>query len=150
MADSVQASTSSTHLPKPVRGRILIADDYQAIREIVRSFLERRGFDVSEAADGGEAIRKMESVKPDLVVLDLAMPQMNGVEVASVMHQRLPRVPIVALTMYEQFFAPMLASIVGVSAVVSKANGMDKLVECVESLLSPKQAASVTDSAAVS
>lgn len=60
------------------------------------------------------------------------MPGMNGVEVSSVIHQRQPRIPIVALTMYEQFFGPMLASAVGVSAVISKSDSLDKLVQCVE------------------
>jgi CheY-like chemotaxis protein len=120
---------------KPVRGRVLVVDDYQPVREIVRTFLEGRGFEVFEAADGVDAIGKASELSPDLVVLDLAMPGMNGVEVASVLHQNLPTVPIVALTMYEQFFGPMLVSAVGVKAVVSKSDGLKKLVDCVESLI---------------
>ena len=144
MPDCIQ-DTPVPELPsKPSRGRILVVDDYQPIREIVRVFLGRRGFDVYEAASASEAITKVEALKPDLIIVDLAMPELNGVELASILRQRLPDAPIVALTMYEQFFGPTLALAVGVSAVISKSNGMDKLVDCVEGLLSPKQA-SVSD-----
>jgi CheY-like chemotaxis protein len=135
MSESVQPFSGTNTRTKPLRGRVLLVDDYQPVREIVRTFLERRGYDVWEAGDGAEAIGKVGSLQPDLVIVDLAMPQMNGVEVASVIHERIPGVPIIALTMYEQFFGPMLASAVGVSAVVSKADGMEKLVDCVESLM---------------
>jgi CheY-like chemotaxis protein len=135
MGNSAELSDTTPLSPKSLRGRVLVVDDYQPVREIVRTFLEGRGFEVSEAVDGLDAIGKAGALSPNLVVLDLAMPGMNGVEVASVLHQNLPNVPIVALTMYEQFFEPVLASAVGVSAVVSKGDGLSKLVECVESLI---------------
>jgi CheY-like chemotaxis protein len=140
MPDCVQDSPVPGLPSKPNRGRILVVDDYQPIREIVKVFLGRRGFDVYEAADAAEAIAKVEILKPDLIVVDLAMPELNGVELASILRQRLPGAPIVALTMYEQFFGPTLALAVGVSAVISKSDGMDKLVDCVEALVSPKPA----------
>jgi DNA-binding NarL/FixJ family response regulator len=134
---SHSAQTSATGLPTGfTRGRILLVDDYAPIRDAVRKFLERRGFDIYEADGGAEAISKMPSLKPDVVVMDLDMPGMNGVETASAIHQNQPRLPIIALTMYEQFFAPTLNSAVGVTAIISKTDGLDKLVECVESLLS--------------
>jgi CheY-like chemotaxis protein len=138
MANPAQQSKPSRPSTS-IRGRVLVIDDYQPVREIVRTFLEERGFDVSEAGDGADAIGKASELNPNLIVLDLAMPGMNGVEVASVLHENLPNVPIVALTMYEQFFGPMLASAVGVKAVVSKSDGLTKLVECVESLISQQR-----------
>jgi DNA-binding response OmpR family regulator len=57
---------------------ILIVDDDPHIRELVRHFLRNEGFEVHEAADGAEALKKLESVKADLVILDIMMPNMDG------------------------------------------------------------------------
>ena len=67
--------------------------------------------------------------------MDVAMPKMNGVEAASVISREMPNVPIIALTMYQDNFGPALASAVGVKAVISKTDGLNTLVERVESLL---------------
>ena len=64
---------------------ILIADDNDIVRTIIRLFLETKGFAIcGEAVDGVDAIEKAKQLKPDLIVLDLAMPRMNGVGAASV------------------------------------------------------------------
>jgi DNA-binding NarL/FixJ family response regulator len=108
--------------------------------------LERDGFEVcGEAADGVEAIEQAKKLKPDLIVLDLAMPRMNGAEVASILSTTMPRVPIVLLTLYKNVLGSALASAVGVKAIIDKTDGMDKLVACVRSLLQP---ARMTDDAA--
>ena len=133
-----EATHASTN--RPVRGnRILIVDDGDSVRDIIRIFLEMKGFEVcGEAADGVEGIEKAGTTKPDLVILDLAMPRMNGVEAAAVLSRTMPDLPIVLLTIYENFLGNSLA-LTGVTAVVSKTDGMDKLVACVNSLLRPAQ-----------
>ena len=111
-------------------------DDGDSVRDIIRIFLEREGFDVcGEAADGVEAIEQAKKLKPDLIVLDLAMPRMNGAEAASILSTTMPDVPIILLTLYQNVLGSALASAVGVKAVIDKTDGMDKLVECVHSLL---------------
>jgi DNA-binding NarL/FixJ family response regulator len=116
--------------------RILVTDDGDSVRDIIRIFLERDGFEVcGEAADGVEAIEQAKKLKPDLIVLDLAMPRMNGVEAASILSTAMPDVPIVLLTLYQHLLGPSLASAVGIKAIIDKADGMDKLIECVHSLL---------------
>ena len=124
----------------PARGkRILIVDDGDSVRDIIRIFLEMKGFEVcGEAADGVEGIEKAGATKPDLVILDLAMPRMNGVQAAEVLSRTMPHLPVVLLTMYENFLGNSLA-LTGITAVVSKTDGMDKLVACVNSLLRPTQ-----------
>ncbi len=118
--------------------RILVIDDGDSVRDIIRIFLEHAGFEVcGEAADGVEAIEQAKKLKPDLIVLDLAMPRMNGAEAASVLSKTMPHVPIVLLTLYQNMLGPSLASAVGVKAVLDKTDGMDKLVACVRSLLQP-------------
>src|ERR1700719_3050015 len=118
------------------RNKILVIDDGDSVRDIIRIFLEREGFEVcGEAADGVEAIEQAKKLKPDLIVLDLAMPRMNGIEAASVLNHTMPDVPIVLLTLYKNVLGTALASAVGVKAIIDKTDGMDKLVACVHSLL---------------
>ncbi len=125
-----------TPSPTKLRSRILVIDDGDSVRDIIGIFLENAGFEVcGEAADGVEGIEQAKKLKPDLIVLDLAMPRMNGVEAASVLNQTMPRVPILLLTLYQNLVGPSLASAIGVKAVLDKTDGLDKLVACVHSLL---------------
>ena len=61
---------------------VLVADDHELIRNLLSSMLVGKGFDVCHAADGAQAVRIAREQDPDLVVLDLAMPVMNGLEAA--------------------------------------------------------------------
>jgi DNA-binding NarL/FixJ family response regulator len=119
---------------------ILIVDDYATIRTAVRARLETcSGFIVcGEAVDGTDAIEKARTLKPDVIVLDLAMPGMNGVEAASVLKGLLPHPLIVALTMYSESLGRSLAAAVGIDAVVAKSEGIGKVIECIEALLKLK------------
>jgi len=82
--------------------RILIADDHESVLRRIRAILE--GDPVWEicgdAVDGREAIEKAAKLNPDLVILDFAMPRLNGLEAASRIRKLLPEVPIVMFTMY--------------------------------------------------
>jgi DNA-binding NarL/FixJ family response regulator len=114
----------------------LVIDDGDSVRDVIGLFLEHAGFEVcGEAADGVEAIEQAKKLKPDLIVLDLVMPRMNGAEAASILSQTMPDVPIVLLTLYQNMLGSALASAVGVKAVLDKTEGLDKLVACVRSLL---------------
>jgi len=113
-----------------------VIDDGDSVRDIIRIFLERDGFEVcGEAADGVEGVEQAKKLQPDLIVLDLAMPRMNGVETASILRQTMPDIPIILLTLYQNLIGPSLASAVGVKTIIDKTDGLDKLVACVHSLL---------------
>ncbi len=116
---------------------ILVVDDSETCRKVTRLFLESQlGLEVcGEAVDGVDAIEKARSLKPDLVVLDLAMPRMNGVQAASELRAIMPRIPIILFTMYDDTVGRALALSAGANLVVSKPEGGWKLVECVRSLL---------------
>jgi two-component system, OmpR family, alkaline phosphatase synthesis response regulator PhoP len=77
--------------------RILVADDDQHIRELAGLYLEREGYSVDYARDGKEALAEFRRRKPDLVVLDLMMPAMDGVEVCRILRKE-SEVPILMLT----------------------------------------------------
>ncbi|MDP2858132.1 MAG: response regulator transcription factor [Bacillota bacterium] len=76
---------------------ILVVDDEQNIREIVRAYLEREGFEVAESADGEDAVKRARDLKPVLIVLDLMLPRLDGWEVCRQVRQ-FSAVPIVMLT----------------------------------------------------
>jgi two-component system, OmpR family, response regulator MprA len=78
--------------------RILVADDDPALREALRRALRLEGYDVDLAADGSEALAALASGNPDLVVLDIAMPNVDGLEVARRVRTGGNRVPILMLT----------------------------------------------------
>src|SRR6266853_1445794 len=136
MPQPQKAADSPTNVSPPQKRRILVIDDGDSVRDVIRIFLEHAGFEVcGEAADGVEAIEQAKKLKPDLIVLDLVMPRMNGAEAASVLSQTMPDVPIVLLTLYQNILGSALASAVGIRAVLDKTEGLDKLVACVRSLL---------------
>jgi DNA-binding NarL/FixJ family response regulator len=119
--------------------RILIADDGEEVRQVLRAVFEARtDYEIcGEAANGAEAVSKTLELKPDLILLDVAMPMLNGVEVASVLAGSMPNLPIILYTMYNEMLGLSLATAVGAKAVVSKADGIGKLLECVKGLLEP-------------
>jgi DNA-binding NarL/FixJ family response regulator len=117
--------------------KILIADDSVTIRRLIRTFVEsREGFEVcGEAIDGVDAIDKAKELKPDLIILDLAMPRMNGAEAASVLKRMMPDVPLILFTMYDEMMSRSLASTIGVDLVLSKPDGMRRMMAHVQHLL---------------
>jgi DNA-binding NarL/FixJ family response regulator len=116
---------------------ILLVDDSDFERVIIRSAVEGlTNFRVcGEASNGAEGIKMATELKPDLVIMDLAMPLMNGLEASTVLKNTMPRVPIVLLTLYaDQIHGPR-SSAFGVTAVLSKFEGIAPLLRCVQSLL---------------
>ena len=81
--------------------RVLLADDHQLLRQAIRRALEDAGMTVvAEAGDGGEAVRLVGELKPDVVVMDVSMPVLDGVEATRRVHAEFPDLPIVILTMH--------------------------------------------------
>lgn len=115
---------------------ILVVDDNNVIRKLTRLLLETQtDLEVcGEAVDGVDAINKTKELKPDLILLDLSMPRMNGIEAASVIRAMMPQVLIVLFTLYRETLGNAVVSAVGIDAVVSKPDGWQKLIECVRGL----------------
>jgi DNA-binding NarL/FixJ family response regulator len=116
---------------------ILVADDSASMRLSVRTLLE--GWSarvvVREAIDGLDAIKKAEELNPDLILLDLAMPKLNGAEAASALKPAIPDTPIILFTLHTDLNGESISSAIGVDAFVSKADGISTLLERVNSLL---------------
>jgi DNA-binding NarL/FixJ family response regulator len=108
--------------------RILLADDHPVVREGVRTLLEEEGHSiVGEASDGWEAVHMAGTLWPDVVVLDLAMPLLNGLAAAEAILKESPGAKIVLLTMYTQDRYVQAALQAGVSAYVLKSRAYDEL-----------------------
>ena len=116
---------------------VLIADDSASMRLSVRMLLEGRHTElmVCEAVDGIDAIRKAKTSQPDLILLDLAMPRLNGAEAAYVLKNDMPETPVVLFTMTDLNIGPMCAAID--VDFISKADGVPKLLERVDALFWP-------------
>ncbi|MGA7852220.1 MAG: response regulator [Candidatus Acidiferrales bacterium] len=117
--------------------RILIADDHAEARRGARALLEAHpGWEVcGEACDGMEAIEKAAALKPDLVILDLSMPKMSGLDAARVIRSTAPELPLLLFSLYAA--DPQMNAIIraaGFSGDVNKA-AADLLIEAVETLL---------------
>ncbi|HMI28979.1 MAG TPA: response regulator [Gaiellaceae bacterium] len=88
-------------MPDPrTRPLVLVADDDRDIRQLVAFRLERADYEVVEATDGEEAVRLVTELLPDLAVLDLMMPKLNGYEVTQAIrrHEETKRIPVILLT----------------------------------------------------
>lgn len=83
-----------------MKGRILIVDDEEVNRVVLSRILEIAGYEVISARDGAEAIDKVENEKPDVIILDLIMPQISGIDVLSILKERydLRKMPVIVLT----------------------------------------------------
>jgi CheY-like chemotaxis protein len=119
--------------------RVLIVDDHAIVRGIMRSLFESQGFEVWEAADGAEGVRKAEEVKPNLVILDLSMPVMNGLEAARALRSLVPDVPLLMFTNSDGKSLEDEAQSSGISAVAAKADGFDPLLKKANALLKTNQ-----------
>ena len=119
--------------------QLLIADDSYLVRETIKNVLAGRT-DIAvcgEASNGLETVEKAKALKPDLILLDLAMPELNGAETASVLKMAVPEVRIILFTMHSENVGSYLTSAVGIDAVLSKPDGMTALLNAVEAALTP-------------
>jgi len=117
---------------------VLIADDSAAMRLSVRLLLQGRYRElmVREAIDGIDAVEKAKKTKPDLILLDLAMPRLNGAEAAAVLKNAMPETPVILFTLNTDLYADALSAALGVD-FISKVDGIPKLLERVDALLPP-------------
>jgi DNA-binding NarL/FixJ family response regulator len=120
---------------------VLIADDSASMRLAVRILLEGRDTDLSvhEAVDEVDAIETARALKPDLILLDLAMPQLNGAEAAVVLKNFMPTTPIILFTLNTDLNVGSLSSAIGVDAFISKDGGIPELLETFDALCPPPQ-----------
>ena len=99
---------------------VLIVDDHAIIRGLLRSLFEAQDLEVCDAVDGAEGLRKAQEVHPVLIILDLTMPLMNGLEAARALKLLMPHIPLLMFTNNVGAMMEQEARSAGIYAVVSK------------------------------
>lgn len=116
--------------------RILLVDDYPSFRRMLRLFLELNpDWEVcGEASDGWEAVERTGELKPDIVIMDLDMPKLNGLEATRKIHMTSPSIRILILTLHDNSLLPRLAQESGAQGIVLKSEPFDILAKAIESV----------------
>jgi two-component system response regulator NreC len=132
--------------------RVFLADDHALIRQGLKALLEKQGFQiVSEASDGQETIRSVEKTQPDVAIIDISMPILNGVDAARELKKSSPRVKVILLTQHDedQYVTESLRA--GVRGYVLKSQAAEDLVHAIQEVcrgsvyLSPSISRAVVD-----
>ena len=146
MKSNVMSIVDSSPVARPfalnARTRVLIVDDHPAIRRALQREFERAGWEVcGVAANGREAVAKTEQLLPNLIVLDLAMPEMNGLTTARLLKRKFPEVHLILFTGHGEIVRQDEAVCAGISAVCSKSEPLRKLLDKARALTSPNASA---------
>ena len=125
--------------------RILVVDDEESIRDLVSTGLRFAGFEVDTASDGREALGKIPAVRPDLVLLDISMPELTGIEVLEQLRRNGVDVPVVFLTARHAPGESAHALRIGADDYVTNPFSLDDLVARIEAVLPSVSPARSTD-----
>jgi len=113
--------------------RVLIVDDHEVVRKGVRSLLLRSGYDVcGEGVDGEDGLAKAKELKPDVIVMDVTMPRLNGLEATRQMRGILPDIQVVILSQHESAEMVRQAVSSGARAYVTKSSIAKNLLTAIE------------------
>ncbi len=117
--------------------RLLLADDHSLVRQGLRALLERQGFQVaSEASDGQEAVRLAAKVQPEVAILDISMPVLNGLDAARELLKSSPKTKVVLLTQHDEDHYVTEALRAGAKGYVLKSQAADDLVHAIREVCS--------------
>ena len=115
--------------------RMLLVDDHPVVRDALRSLLEHEGFEVvGEASNGHEAITLAHKLAPDIIVLDISMPLLNGIDAAREILKASPKTKIIVLSMYTETRYVLECLRAGIVGYVLKSVAASKLVEAIHAV----------------
>jgi DNA-binding NarL/FixJ family response regulator len=131
----VSEETVAVRSPR-ITTRILLADDHEIIREGLRSVLEtRKDWEiVGEATNGREAVKKVAELKPDVVVMDISMPELNGLEAVRQIVKQVPRTEVLVLTMHDSEDLVRGVLDAGARGYLLKSDASRQLISAIEAL----------------
>lgn len=117
----------------------MLADDNTPVRRSLKGLLEREGFNVIvEAANGEEAVTLAHQHRPDIILLDLSMPLLNGIEAARRIHRAIPGSRTIILTVHRDYHYILQAMEAGVSGYILKARATQDLAKGVQQVANGK------------
>ena len=134
---SVQGKAASDEKAEKDTRKILIVDDEEGIVKLVKMYLEHHRYEVITANDGQEGLEKAKTEKPDLIVLDLMLPKMNGYKVCGLLKKdtRYAKIPVVMFTAKAQEKDVKLGQEVGADAYITKPYESEVLLAKIKELL---------------
>lgn len=119
-----------------MHARVLISDDHTLLREGLRSVLEKNGFEVvGEAGDGRTVVKLAKKINPDVVILDISMPLLNGIEAARQISSEIPHAKIIAMSMHRASHFVLAALHAGAAAYLLKDTVFEELLVAFRSVL---------------
>jgi DNA-binding NarL/FixJ family response regulator len=116
--------------------RILLVDDHSFFRHTLRTYLELNpNWEIcGEASDGCEAVAKTDELHPDIIIMDLEMPRLNGLEATRRIHEQSPSTRILILSLHESSVLSKIAQVSGAQGYILKSESLDALTHAIESL----------------
>ncbi len=121
-------------------GKILIVDDQKGVRRLLEELFKKEGWDVNVAADGKEAINKVAEKLPDIILMDVKMPNMNGLEASQIILENYGTIPIIMMTAYGEIEVVKKALDAGVKKCITKPFDIMVLRDMVNNLITEKTA----------
>lgn len=116
--------------------QILLADDHQIVRDGLKAILEKEGYRVNaEASNGQEAVRLAQQTRPDIAVLDISMPVLNGLDAAREILQQLPSTKTILLTMHTDKSYVLEGLRAGIKGFVTKTHAAEDLVHAIREVM---------------
>jgi two-component system response regulator NreC len=116
--------------------RVLVADDHQIVLQGLKTILSREGLEVAgEASNGSEAVSRAMDLQPDLVVMDISMPVMTGIEAAAQIRRALPSAKVILLTVHTENRYILEALKSGIRGYVLKSRAASELIEAIHEIL---------------
>lgn len=135
------------HRSEPATKRILVVDDSATVRKLISSKLEKSGHTVISAEDGVEALARLDEGKPDLILLDIAMPRMDGYEVCREVRARenTKHLPVVMISGKDGFFDKVRGRMAGATGYVTKPFGPETLMKALDEYLTADRSNAVEE-----
>ena len=122
-------------MPAVITKTVLVVDDHEDVRVLLRDILEERGYEVHEAADGAEALQSCASVRFDLLIMDLIMPGREGIETIRELRKQQPALKILAISGAVESCYLRLARLLGADDTLRKPFDGDTILYKLEELL---------------
>ncbi|MGD8293117.1 MAG: response regulator [Desulfobacterales bacterium] len=133
---SAGKDTESACMPllEKIRKKILVVEDSSTIRKVISITLSQKGYDIVEAGDGLEALSRLNETKPDLVLLDIILPKMDGYQILSIIKENseFKHIPVILLTSKDGIINKVKGKVAGSSAYLTKPFDPSQLVETIE------------------
>jgi twitching motility two-component system response regulator PilG len=126
--------SAEIQLHDEIRKKILVVEDSSTIRKVISITLSQKGYEIIEAGDGLEALSRLNETKPDLILLDIILPKMDGYQILSIIKENpeFKYIPVIMLTSKDGIINKVKGKVAGSSAYLTKPFDPTQLVETIE------------------